>query len=89
MQRHYCKECSYFRQHYILDEQCCTAINCGHCVHPRVKSRSPHTAACPHFAQRENNPPLPADKHFLTLEILRWAQSLEFPPEVHTDLPGE
>lgn len=81
-----CKDCRFFLQHYILDEQSCTAINCGHCTHRRLKHRQPDTPGRSHFLPRGTPPPMPATKHFLSLELLRWVQSLDFPPEVRTDL---
>ena len=75
-----CGQCMHFHRHYVLDEQSCTAVCCGHCVFPRLKSRKPDTPACVHFEKGERE--LPVSRHFLTLEILRWIQSLEFPPEI-------
>ena len=85
MNTQHCKECCHFYQHYILDEQSCTAINCGHCGHPRLKSRSPHSKACQHFSPRAESAPIPATRHFLTMEILRWVQELGFPPEIRNE----
>jgi hypothetical protein len=80
---HFCKECGHYLRHYILDEQACTAINCGHCTVPRIKNRKPDAPACAHFVPGERK--LPDSKHFLTMELLRWFQGLEFPPEVRQD----
>lgn len=41
MEENICRQCRHFRQHYVLDDQTCTAICCGHCVFPRLKNRRP------------------------------------------------
>lgn len=50
-----CKDCQYFRQHYVLflDDRF-TAVPCGHCVYPRLKHRKPDTFACVNFNQIEH-----------------------------------
>lgn len=80
MEQKICGQCRHFRRHYILDEQTCKAVYCGHCVFPRLKNRKPDTPACGHFVEGEQK--LPVSKHFLTMELLRWIESLEFPPEI-------
>ena len=85
MSEMHCKDCIHFRQHYILDNQSCTAVNCGHCIHPQVKHRKPDTPACTHFICREAPAELPnrhASIHYLTTEVLEYILSLELPPEV-------
>lgn len=86
MEQYLCKDCSHFRQHYILDANSCTAIDCGHCVYPRLKHRHARAPACANFSLRAAPPPLPATRHFLSAEVLRWLRSLDLPPEVFTDL---
>ena len=66
MEPYLCKDCSHFRQHYILDASSCTAIDCGHCVYPRLKHRRAHAPACSSFALRDTPPPLPATRYFLS-----------------------
>lgn len=36
-----CKNCKYFYQHYIYSGGQYVACNCGHCIQPRMKPRSP------------------------------------------------
>lgn len=77
-----CKDCTHFRQHYILDEQSCTAVPCGHCTQPRLKHRRPDAKACTQFAAGDH--PLPDRAkvvHYLTTELLEYILSLELPPE--------
>ncbi len=80
MEENICRQCRHFRQHYVLDDQTCTAICCGHCVFPRLKNRRPDTPACGHFVAGERE--LPVSRDFLTMELLRWVQNLEFPPDI-------
>lgn len=79
-----CKTCIHYRQHYVLDEQRCTSVNCGHCIYPRVKHREPNTKACQHYDQRTEPPSLPDRNHvlhFLTTEFLQYILNLDLPPE--------
>ena len=80
MEENRCKNCKHFLQHYIMDEGSCAAVNCGHCTVPRLKTRKPDAPACVHYVRRET--PAPANRHFLTAELLRWIQTLELPPEI-------
>ena len=47
-----CKTCTHYRQHYVLDEQRCTSVNCGNCTYPRLKHREPNATACLHYEVR-------------------------------------
>ena len=75
-----CGECQHFYQHYVLDAQSCVKVFCGHCSYPRLKSRKPDAPGCKHFVPGERE--LPESRHFLTMELLRWIESLEKPPEI-------
>ena len=80
-----CKHCTHFHQHYVIDSQCCTPINCGHCTYPRLKRRTPATPACVHFSQREGAEDLPDRReiiNFLTKDMLEHILSLPLPPVV-------
>ena len=84
MNHAHCRECRHFLQHYILDEQSCTPINCGHCRYPRLKHRHPGSKACDHFETRSNQGNLPDRAgvlHYLTEEFLKSVMNLELPPE--------
>ena len=84
MESQICKNCEFFLQHYILDEQRCTPINCGHCRYPRLKHREPGHRACSNFKLR-NLPAAVPDRdrvlRFLTTEFLQYVLSLDLPPE--------
>lgn len=53
MEQQTCKTCKHFRQHYIKSGRRYDAINCGHCVRPRLKTRGPLHPACERYASRE------------------------------------
>lgn len=77
-----CKNCVHYRQHYILDEQRCASVNCGHCVYPRIKHREPHAKACSYYELRTMPNSLPDQDrvmHFLTTELLQYILSLDLP----------
>ena len=83
MERLCCKDCRYFRQHYILNESMASAVNCGHCVAVRRRHCQPSGEACEKF--EEGTPTLPdrqAVLHFLTTSFLEYVQSLPLPPEM-------
>ena len=79
-----CKNCTHYHQHYILDDQRCAAVNCGHCTYPRLKHREQTHPGCTHFQPRATPCPLP-DRgqviHFLTTDLLQYILSLDLPPE--------
>jgi len=84
METQICKNCTHFRQHYIIDDQTYTAIHCGHCTCKRAKSRKPTTKACEAFEER-TQPPLRPDRrsvvHFLNTQMLEYIMELPLPPE--------
>ena len=85
MEKHTCKDCQHFLQHYILDDQNCSAINCGHCVFPQIKHRKPYTTACKHLVLKDHPPSLPNRMEvirFLTTDILQEIMNLPLPPEI-------
>ena len=44
-----CGECAHFFQHYGRDGWKYFEINCGHCVHPRLKEKKPDQKSCDKF----------------------------------------
>lgn len=80
-----CRNCTHFHQHYTLDKQSCSAIDCGHCDCPRLRHRAASAAPCGRFAPRVDPPELPDRKdvvHYLTTEVLQYILNLELPPEI-------
>ena len=81
----YCETCTHFKQHYYLDDQYCTALDCGHCTYPRLRHRKASAPACKHYVVRDKPPRLP-DRHgvihFLTVKMLEHILTLELPPEI-------
>ena len=80
-----CKNCVHFHQHYVLDDQSCCKVYCGHCVRPRIKHRSPDGKVCSYFGARTEPAPIPDRKgtvQFLTTKMLDYILSLDLPPDV-------
>ncbi len=49
-----CGTCCHFRQHYIkLTDHTYRAIQCGHCVRPRLKPRQADTVACWRYEEKK------------------------------------
>ena len=78
-----CKQCKYFHQHYTVNSHYYSAVNCGHCVFPRIKHRSPLHTVCTHFLPIKNRSDLP-DRieviRFLTTDILQEILKPPLPP---------
>lgn len=82
-----CKNCIHYYQHYVLSSDRCTAVNCGHCMHPRRKHREPDHPACVHYERCASPPDLPDREgvvNFLTTEMLEFVLRLKLPP-AHID----
>lgn len=79
-----CKECEHFRQHYVLDAQRGTPVNCGHCVYPGIKHRRPDTSACRYFVQCTGKDLPNRDEvvSFLTTDFLKEILKMGLPPEL-------
>ena len=49
----YCRDCSHFCQHYILDGDKYHWVNCGHCVYARPVPRARFGRICKNYEARE------------------------------------
>ncbi|MBP8856160.1 MAG: hypothetical protein KBG54_06620 [Oscillospiraceae bacterium] len=54
MQEEICKNCRFYRQHYIKLGRQYREIHYGHCVHPRLKKREALQKACAQYQQKNN-----------------------------------
>lgn len=52
MEEKTCRTCLYFRQHYVRYGRSYREAHCGHCVHLRVKRRTPDDKGCRHYHPR-------------------------------------
>ena len=54
MEEKYCKNCAYFRLHYIRYNRGRYApLHYGHCVKPRLKKRSANEKGCSYWMQKQ------------------------------------
>ena len=90
MEKETCSLCAHFHQHYILDSQRCTTVNCGHCTKPRIKHRKPDAPACAYFAECTDRdlPDRSQVIHFLTTKFLEEVLKKPLPPEIREDAGG-
>ncbi len=44
-----CKNCAYFRLHYVKGPKKYSPLSYGHCVYPRLKRRYADTSACEYY----------------------------------------
>ena len=65
-----CKDCEYFRQHYIYTAKKFLTANCGHCVNPALKNRRPQTKACPNFEPASTREVPPPEKPASPMQII-------------------
>lgn len=82
-----CKLCVHFIQHYIVYEDRCDAVNCGHCRNLRRRNWRPDSPACGQFQRREGPealPDRPGVIQYLTKDMLEYILSLKLPPEMDT-----
>ena len=79
-----CSYCIHFYQHYILDSQRCTTVNCGHCTYPWIKACKPHSPACEHFEEcaERDLPDREQVISFLTTEFPEAILKKPLPPEI-------
>ena len=88
METKICRNCNYFHQHYVIDDQRYMAVPCGHCSKPRLKPRKPSAKVCAHFSQRTVPAPLPDRSEVVNFLSKRMLQQmlerileLPLPPE--------
>ena len=83
-----CKNCTYYRQHYVLDKKKIFRIYCGHCTKNIKKRKNPDTAACESFVLAEPDEKAFASKEYLSKELLKYMMGLELFPGIE-DVPGK
>lgn len=80
-----CKDCSYFRQHYVLTADGLLGICCGHCTLHGVKHKSPQKPACEKFLPSSDIRDLFPSKKYVTKRLLEYVLALEYLPEIEED----
>ena len=83
-----CSDCQHFYQHYVIDRQRATSINCGHCSRPRLKKRTPDAPACDYFEEctEQDLPNRIEVINYLTTDFLKEILEMSLPPEIE-ELP--
>lgn len=82
MDTFFCKDCTYFHQHYALDRRKLFRVYCGHCGFERAKKKRPDTKACEHFVLAPPDEAAFATKEYLSKELVRYMLCLELLPEI-------
>jgi len=85
MEKQYCRNCKYYRQHYALDQRKIFRVYCGHCTaYPRKKKR-PDAAACAQFISAPQDENAFATKEYLSKELLQYVLQLELLPKIEPE----
>ena len=82
MEKQYCKNCQYYRQHYAFDRRRIFRVYCGHCTICARKKKLPDTAACAQFIPAPPEVNAFATKEYLSKELLQYVLQLELLPEI-------
>ena len=88
MENSTCRNCAYFRQHYIITEGRIFRISVGHCTDRQVRSKDAYAKPCARFL-----PGLPDEEQFVTKrylskQLLEYVLNMDLLPEIE-DAPGE
>lgn len=87
MDKEICKNCTHYRRHYLLDNECCMPVNCGHCTYARIKQRKPNSPACVYFEPQYGTvlPSRDETIYFVTTEFLKKMLEKPLPPKITKD----
>ena len=88
MEEQMCKNCTYYRQHYGLDNERIFRVFCGHCVFGSPKRKRPYNT-CENFMQKESTEDGFVSKAYLSKELLRYMMELELFPGIEDALQTE
>ena len=82
MEKQICRNCTFYRQHYALDEKKFFRVYCGHCVQHAAKRKKPDTAACALFVPAPPDEAAFATKEYLSKALLQYLLNLEILPTI-------
>ena len=77
-----CRNCAYFRQHYVISGDLLFRVFCGHCVREKVLSKKPDTKACKHFLPGPPDEEAFATKQYLSKRLLERVLSMDLLPQI-------
>ena len=83
-----CKSCSFYRQHYILNEKKLVRIYCGHCVYKKPKTRKPDSTICDEYIEKRVDEEAFASREYLTKALLEYMFRLELLPDIENQCDG-
>lgn len=81
MQNERCCDCSFFMQHYCLDNRKLFRVYCGHCMLKRPKHKLPDAKACGSFIKKRKEDAF-VTKEYLSKALLKYVLELELLPEI-------
>ena len=81
-----CGSCTYFRQHYILNQRKIVRIHFGHCTFRRARAKQPDAKICEHYTPAPPDEDAFVSKEYLSKELLRYVMALELLPEIENRL---
>lgn len=86
MENEQCKQCVYYRQHYVFFAGKLISVYCGHCLKKIRKKMRPDAKSCDQF--EENTTALSdifASKEYLTKELLEKVMEMDLLPEIESE----
>ena len=82
MKEETCSTCSYFKQHYTLDERRILRVFCGHCTFARPKTKRPYAKVCKNYIKSDADEKLFVSKEYLSKALLEYVLRLELLPPI-------
>ena len=78
-----CQDCSFFLQHYALDNRKLFRVYCGHCKKHPTKRKRPDTLACENFIAGTSSEDAFVTKEYLSKELLQHLLRLDLLPNIN------
>ena len=78
-----CNTCTHYRQHYTFDQRKIFRVCCGHCTHPKAKTKKPYSRICESYQPATPNENAFVSKEYLSKALLQYLLNLELLPEIH------
>lgn len=82
MDKAFCKNCAYFRQHFTFDKRKIFRVYCGHCTFEKVRNKKPDATICENFVFKNPDEDSFVSKEYLSKELLQYFMRLELLPQI-------